>query len=505
MAVNLFTGATNSNWGTSTNWSQGTVPTATDGHVTTFSVASPNCTVNTSIRVCNNLDFTGYINTITISNAITVSGNLTLSVAMIVAGTQNINVNATGNLTSNGFTFPNSMTFSGTSQTFTLQDNWIITGLLSLGGTTGMTFNNNGTAKTFTSNGGFITATAGVIGTAKFIVKGTGTFSTLGTVQNDLDINATSLTAGASLRFSTGTFKYIAGTIDLATNSNTLILGAASIDLNGITWNNVSTPTSGTITLISDLTFSGTYTNTAGVTLNGSTLVVNGTLVTAGSQILLGTTVLKFAGTSCVWTGASGTLRLNTNIDCGAGTLTISGIVNYNTGTLTYITGTVVTTGSTLNIIASTTLNTNGVIWNDVTIPQSIQTLNSTLSGTGILNVCSASSVTFIGTSGFSFATFRCVTPNRTINLKAGNTYTVTTLLFLQGIGTGATQRINLISSIASTYAFFNLVSGATCHVVYVNPIDMDSSGGRIITDVKGTLLRTVNWYVTNPDNYFYF
>lgn len=31
------------------------------------------------------------------------------------------------------------------------------------------------------------------------------------------------------------------------------------------------------------------------------------------------------------------------------------------------------------------------------------------------------------------------------------------------------------------------------------------SSGGRLITDVKGTLLRTVNWYKTNPDYFAYF
>ena len=57
----------------------------------------------------------------------------------------------------------------------------------------------------------------------------------------------------------------------------------------------------------------------------------------------------------------------------------------------------------------------------------------------------------------------------------------------------------------ASSSAFLNLVSGASCDVKFVNAIDVDSSGGRLITDVKGTLLRTVNWYKTNPDYFSFF
>ena len=29
------------------------------------------------------------------------------------------------------------------------------------------------------------------------------------------------------------------------------------------------------------------------------------------------------------------------------------------------------------------------------------------------------------------------------------------------------------------------------------------TSGGRLVTSQYGTLLRTINWYVTNPDNFF--
>ena len=54
-------------------------------------------------------------------------------------------------------------------------------------------------------------------------------------------------------------------------------------------------------------------------------------------------------------------LTINTS-----GTITVSGTVNYYTGTLSYVTGTVTTTGSTLNLGTSTTLNTGSLVWNNV-------------------------------------------------------------------------------------------------------------------------------------------
>jgi hypothetical protein len=136
MAVNAFRGTTDSNWGTAANWTQGTVPTAADGHVTTFDASSPNCTVNTSSRVCNNLDFTGYTNTITMTNQITVSGNVTLvsTMASRVAGAGALLINATSTMTSNGGTWPNALTIQGISQTYTLADNWVVTGTFTRSG-----------------------------------------------------------------------------------------------------------------------------------------------------------------------------------------------------------------------------------------------------------------------------------------------------------------------------------------------------------------------------------
>lgn len=132
MVANNFIGTTNSNWNTSTNWSTGLVPTAADTNTATFNASSPNCTINTANRVCNNLDFTGYPNTITMTNNLTVSGNLTLIAGLKVSGAATLGVNATGTITTNGFTWPTSLTLSGNS-TITLADNLNVSGLLTLG------------------------------------------------------------------------------------------------------------------------------------------------------------------------------------------------------------------------------------------------------------------------------------------------------------------------------------------------------------------------------------
>ena len=60
-------------WGTPGNWDTGAIPTAATDAI--FDNLSPNCTVNITTAVCRNLNFnsgTGYTNTITMTNNITV-------------------------------------------------------------------------------------------------------------------------------------------------------------------------------------------------------------------------------------------------------------------------------------------------------------------------------------------------------------------------------------------------------------------------------------------------
>lgn len=641
MANNIFTGATDAQWALATNWSLGAVPTANDGNIAVFDATSPTCTLGSSNKVCNHIDFTGYTNTLQFGvRTLTVSGNVVLDPGMTWTGTGVFAVNTSGNITSNGFQSPATLTFGfqGTAQTYTLQDDLTILGACSLNATaTNLTINNNGTAKIIYASGNISTAAPGCMGTAKFIMNGTGSISNTGAIRNDFEINtAGTITFGTNVRYASGTFLYTAGTVVTAGSTFTLGLSAvtttqidadgivfnnivftggtgaittllsdlnstgavsavSTITLNGfninidgsgtygvggggsgivsgttvlnfvgatcgwatgtgtnrlavnintagtltcsgttihgtgtvthiagtvvttghtltittsctldtdpISWNNISLPSSITITLTTDWTVTGAFTSTGGTTINGSTIHLSGAMTLGGSQTLLGTTTLSLMGGSS-WIGGTGFLRLNTNIAAGVGTFTISGTVQYNTGTLTYVSGTLIATGSTINFSAGSTINTNGCVFENVVFNQGTMTLNSLFEASGTVTVATGTSVTFAGTSGFTIGSLICTTVNRSITLKAGITYTVTTNLTLTGTGTSVALRINILSNTAMSYAILTLNSGASCFVKHVNATDIDSSAGRLVTNDKGTLLRTLNWYVTNPDNF---
>ena len=136
-------GGVNNNWGTTGNWSLTdggaggqTVPSAADD--VHFTANSPNCTVDSTGRSALSIDFTGYTNTITMSQQITVSGSVTLVSGMTISGAGILLVNGTGTLTSNGKAWPNALTIQGTI-TATLADNWTVAGLLTLSSTTTLT------------------------------------------------------------------------------------------------------------------------------------------------------------------------------------------------------------------------------------------------------------------------------------------------------------------------------------------------------------------------------
>jgi len=137
MAEYIFTGATNSNWGTITNWFNQTtglpatsLPTSIDDVI--FDASSPNCTVNTSARVCKSLSFEYYTNTITMSFGITVSGNFVLGSAMFINGTGAITVNANSTIASFGKTWPNALNLTGATTLKIFADDFTVDGLLTI-------------------------------------------------------------------------------------------------------------------------------------------------------------------------------------------------------------------------------------------------------------------------------------------------------------------------------------------------------------------------------------
>ena len=349
-----------------------------------------------------------------------------------------------------------------------------------------------------------IQATNALLGTTDIEMNGTGTWShpsTTATISNNLIFNtAGTITisgnvykAGTSaLTWTAGTMVYTSSTINIVSTTT------QTINLSGQTVNNFSIiGTNCTLTISNNFTVGGTflvsYVSAANTTINGSTISCAGsfTLNAPATVNVGGTTNFTLTGTgtwshstTCVLTSS---LTINT-----AGTITISGNV-YKGGaatSITYTAGTVVTTGSTLNISADITLNTNGMSWNNIS-PTGTRTLtiNSLLTATGTYTC--AATTTFAGTSGWTVANWTCITAGVTVTFANGVTYTLSGGT-MTNTGTAA-SKILFTSDHAVTKAILTLV-GVTEANVYLSGTRMDSSLGATVWTVGGVLTSTINW-----------
>jgi hypothetical protein len=179
-----------------------------------------------------------------------------------------------------------------------------------------------------------------------------------------------------------------------------------------------------------------------------------------------------------------------------SGTVTISGGVSYDTGTLTCTSGTVTTTSSILTIAASTTLNTSAISWNEIdfTVDATI-TINSVFTMV-TMTISGLTNITFGGTTGWVVGT---INQNKigagTCTLANGVTYTITTAFnnFKDAVGT-----IMLYTSDhATNLAILTLNNGATCNCL-ASFTRIDASGGRAIWTFNGTVTSCNNIYAFN-------
>ena len=470
------------NWNATATWVGAVVPIAGDS--IDFTATSGNLTVNVASAVLVGVNFTNYLGTITFNNTINTSGVLNLGTGGYTqAGANGITLNGTATLTSGGVTWSRPLTFGGTSVTYTLVGNWTVTGLITFQGSGTTTFTNN----TFNINGGLTQTTAGIYaGTTAIVFGGTGTWSnsSTGAIRNNTTINGT-ITISGNVYYDTGTLTYTAGTVTVT--GSTLNIGAnTTLNTNGITWNNINTTGTTTITLSSNLTLTGTLTVSTGTlsftlggnnlvttnasisvagsstltlpsnltcinltttsggggnsTLNGSQLSITGNLTINGLNNinvgLKGTTNLILTGTG-TWSstflgGITNNLTINT-----AGTITISSNVYYYDNTLTYTAGTVTTTGSTLNIgsganSTTTTLNTSGITWNNF----------NTQTTTAITTITLSSNLTVAGDLSLSATTGNITFNGFTVTVSGNLTRTGTSIasgttnIVLNGTGT---------------------------------------------------------------------
>lgn len=215
-------------------------------------------------------------------------------------------------------------------------------------------------------------------GTTSLVLNGTGTWSSPSTtaLQNNLTINtAGAITVSGNVVYSTGTLTYTAGTIT-TTGSTLNITGTTTLNTSGMTWNNVTTTLSITITLTSILIVEGTL-SIAGSSFATSACHVKGNLTITGNTGTAGTIIINGTGNQ-IWSGVS-RVRTDLQINKPSGILTVSGSVAFTNSILTYIAGNVDTTGSTLTIDVTSTLNTNDLFWNNISLSGGTQTLLSDL------------------------------------------------------------------------------------------------------------------------------
>lgn len=339
-------GGVDNNWGNTNNWSAtsggaggATIPTA--GDAVFFDTNSPNCTVNFTNRVALSLNFTGYSNTITMTFAITVSGNVTLSANMGISGTGSLSVIATATLTSNGKIWSSTLSLQ-TGVTYTLADNWTVSGIFNLGtGNAQVTINGN----TLTCSGGVaIGLTSGsILGTTTLRITGgtiTSTQASGSTIRNPIDLDGSfTFASGSSLRVggANSTVRYISGTVTFA-GTHTLVLGGnCTFDTNTLIWKDIALVAALTLTLSSVLQCSGSLSMSGGSvtqTINSGAIYVGGSFSynATASPVLTGTGEIRMTGTGTISQGVgTGTPNVVLAIDT-TGDIIISSLARWDLG-----------------------------------------------------------------------------------------------------------------------------------------------------------------------------
>jgi len=363
------------NWNATATWMEGIVPIAGD---TVFAaVTSGQLTVNVA-SACTSINFTNYTNTLTMNATLSVGGSVTLVAAMTITGTGILSITAAATMTSNGKTWTGALTLFGGSHSF--GDNWTVTGLLTT--TTNTTLNNN----SITCNGGIRVNGGTTVGSC-IIKLGGGTWSArsiTSAIRNPFQFVG-DCTVSGQVAFYNNTMTWVSGAI--TTTGSQLFIQAAATTLNtsGMTWFNVRFTSAVTHTLTSNLNLSSNLvlgSTTGTTTINGNTINVgNGITMGGTTTIITGTTNIKITGGTIA--GIS-TTQLRNNLEI-AGDVTISNSADfrYNTGTLTYTSGKVTTTGSTLLIALATTLiNMDKIAWNIVNVTAGVTlTMNKFFSG----------------------------------------------------------------------------------------------------------------------------
>jgi hypothetical protein len=515
--------------GTNVNYNTGTLTYTAGTVVTTGSTLNigASTTLNTNGITWNNISAVVTIN-ITLGSDLTLTGALingvggATTLSFTLGGNSLISTNANLTLTGNStFTMPANQTFktltsTGTggtinTNTLTITENLTINGKVS--GTTAIIYAGTGTwtaLNTISIISNILTInTAGTLTISGIVYKGGGLFTyTAGTI---IDTTGTVAVNGLTLNISGFTFRklLVGGVITLTSNINattfgtwdnnntSFVLGGNTLNFTHLELGNSATTTLPTAWVCQNIEF----VNTSSGVLTGNSITINGNILQSGGSSYSGTTSFIYAGTGS-WT-ATGTGHFSNSFTINtAGTLTfISG--NIGGGIFTYTAGTVITTGSTLNIrLNATTMNDGAIVWWDVFLVTNVLTftLNNQLVCSNALTVDN-SQVIFAGTDGTFDVYYLNLnssgTTARNPKLVATKTYRVRAGFTSQGT---LAFPITLSSTVAASQAIFTVDPGATINVGFVNATDIDSSLGRRIYSYRGVFSNTSNWALLPTD-----
>lgn len=321
-------------------------------------------------------------------------------------------------------------------------------------------------------------------------------------------VNFTNYTNIFSLTVANGVIR-LSGDLTLSTGmtiTGTLgylvFLTNATWTSNGKTWtgNYTVEGVSLTINLGDDAIIGGLTTHTtvgATHTINGFSLSMKGNITASSGRVFAGTTVYKIA--TATTQAVSGTFQSDLTI-VASGTVTLTSIIFSPTTnkTLTYTSGIIPPGTGTLTLTPTSvfivTLNTGGMTWNNVTLPNQASTiiLNSifTVGGTAT----SSQSIIYLGTSGFDYYNWTSSINNtRTWTLVSGVSYRIRNSMLCIGGASVATKNA-FVSSIPGSQAILTVDQGSTLDLQYLYATDIDSSLGRTIWSYKGVLSNTLNW-----------
>lgn len=379
------------NWSTAATWVEGAVPSVSDA--LSARTTSGNLVVDALTCICASMVIPQYVNNIKLAspNKLTVAGSITLAGSMSGTGGEFIwgNSTTTGAISCDRYAFPGKFTFAGTGNK-TLNTNLTATGVIQYYAASTLL----GSFNVYALSGIAIDANqAGVLST--WILRA-GSWTSAGGSSIAAKIRLEgNINIPGDVKVGGGGITWVSGNITIPYSSTLTINAAMTLNTpaTNMSWANIASVPPITVTLTEPISCGGDISMSAPLTLATSGLTANG--INVGTAALTAPELVLRNGT---WQGGG---NINAPVVL-AGDATISGAVTLgSTYSLTYRSGNITTTGSTLELGAITTLNTNGFYLNDITsTANSTTTLSSNLDVHG--NFTSPYRMTFTGVRNIS-------------------------------------------------------------------------------------------------------